>query len=270
MAGNASVTYPNFVDGLPSVAAHVNTNNNDIVSWINANAAHLDGAKPFTGPVTLPGNPSAANHAANKAYVDASVPAGVISMFGGVAAPAGYLLCQGQAVSRATYAALFAAIGTAYGAGDGSTTFNLPDGRGRSPMGSGTGTGLTNRTLGGVLGAETHTLTEAQMPSHTHVQNAHNHLVSGNTSPAGGHAHGDINGGNSLLWVSPTPTLIVDVHDGGPSYGFGEASTNLVGDHTHPISIFANVAVATNQNTGSGAAHNIIHPSFVVNYIIKT
>lgn len=60
-------------------------------------------------------------------YADA--PIGAILAFGGSSAPAGWLLCQGQAVSRTTYAALFAVIGTAYGAGDGSTTFNIPDGR---------------------------------------------------------------------------------------------------------------------------------------------
>lgn len=69
--------------------------------------------------------------------------AGVTGMFfqyGGSSAPTGYLLCDGSAVSRATYAALFTVIGTSYGAGDGSTTFNLPDGRGRGFIGAGTGT----------------------------------------------------------------------------------------------------------------------------------
>lgn len=69
-------------------------------------------------------------------YADA--PIGAILAFGGTAAPAGWLLCQGQAVSRTTYAALFAAIGTAYGAGDGSTTFNLPDPREAALVGAGT------------------------------------------------------------------------------------------------------------------------------------
>ena len=69
-------------------------------------------------------------------YADA--PIGAILAFGGSSAPAGWLLCQGQAVSRTTYAALFAAIGTAYGAGDGSTTFNLPDPREAALVGAGT------------------------------------------------------------------------------------------------------------------------------------
>ena len=69
-------------------------------------------------------------------YADA--PIGAIQAFGGSSAPAGWLLCQGQAISRTTYAALFAVIGTAYGAGDGSTTFNLPDPREAALVGAGT------------------------------------------------------------------------------------------------------------------------------------
>lgn len=75
-----------------------------------------------------------------------TIPAfsGVITMFGGPTAPTGWLLCDGSAVSRTTYATLFAAIGTTYGTGDGSTTFNLPDFRGVFPKGAGS----TNRTAG--------------------------------------------------------------------------------------------------------------------------
>ncbi len=84
------------------------------------------------------------------------------------AVPSGFLACDGAAVSRATYADLFAVIGTTHGAGDGVTTFNLPDARGRSAVGTGQGSGLTNRALGATGGAESHTLTEAQMPMHGH------------------------------------------------------------------------------------------------------
>lgn len=97
-----------------------------------------------------------------------ATPTGAIGMFAATAAPTGWLLCDGAAVSRTTYAALFAVIGTAWGAGDGSTTFNKPDLRGRGPVGSGTGSGLTARTLAQTGGAETHTLSTAEMPAHTH------------------------------------------------------------------------------------------------------
>lgn len=81
------------------------------------------------------------------------------------APPTGYLLEQGQAVSRTTYAGLFAAIGTRYGAGDGNSTFNLPDSRGRVSVGRGSG---QFATLGAKGGVENVTLTEGQMPQHSH------------------------------------------------------------------------------------------------------
>ena len=97
------------------------------------------------------------------------LPVGTISYFPDASIPAGWLSANGQAVSRATYAALFAKIGTTYGAGNGTTTFNLPDGRGRTLIGSGQGTGLTNRALGATGGAEAHQLTIPEMPAHTHT-----------------------------------------------------------------------------------------------------
>lgn len=68
----------------------------------------------------------------------------------------GFLKCDASAVSRTTYADLFAVIGTTFGSGDGSTTFNLPDGLGRAAVGAGTGSGLTARSRGDLIGAETH------------------------------------------------------------------------------------------------------------------
>jgi len=97
-----------------------------------------------------------------------SIQPGMIEMFAGNAAPTGWLLCDGAAVSRTLYPALFAAIGTAFGVGDGSTTFNVPDLRGRVPIGAGTGSGLTARTLAQQVGAETHPLTVPELPTHTH------------------------------------------------------------------------------------------------------
>jgi microcystin-dependent protein len=110
-----------------------------------------------------------------------TIPVGTVSFYGGTSAPSGWLLCYGQAISRSTYSALFTAISTTYGVGDGSTTFNLPDIRGRviagqDDMGGSSAnrlTGVTGSlngdTLGATGGAETHTLTEAEMPAHTHT-----------------------------------------------------------------------------------------------------
>ena len=87
---------------------------------------------------------------------NALVPAGCIQMYGGSTVPGGWLLCNGAAISRTTYASLYAAIGTIYGAGNGSTTFNLPDFRGIFPRGAGTSGQLTNANstaFSGILGA---------------------------------------------------------------------------------------------------------------------
>lgn len=111
-----------------------------------------------------------------------AVPAGIVTAYAGSVAPTGYLLCAGQAVSRVTYAALFAAISTAFGSGDGSTTFNLPDLRGRFPLGldgmngssanrvtSASTGGSGSNTRGATGGSEIHFLSISEMPAHQHL-----------------------------------------------------------------------------------------------------
>lgn len=94
----------------------------------------------------------------------AVMPAGAVLPYAASAAPAGFLLCDGSAVSRTTYARLFATIGTTYGAGDGSTTFNVPNMADRMPVGvSGT------KALGSAGGAASVTLAAANLPNHTHT-----------------------------------------------------------------------------------------------------
>jgi microcystin-dependent protein len=99
--------------------------------------------------------------------------------FAGTAAPTGYLACDGSAVSRTTYAALFAAISTTWGAGNGTTTFNIPNLQRRVTVGSGgSGTATLANSVGSTGGAETHTLITAEMPSHTHTLTANVSLSS--------------------------------------------------------------------------------------------
>lgn len=90
---------------------------------------------------------------------------GEIKIWGSDTIPDGWLLCNDQAVSRTTYATLFSVIGTTFGIGDGATTFNVPDLRGKVTVGKDSG---TFSTLGATGGEEEHTLTEAEMPTHSH------------------------------------------------------------------------------------------------------
>lgn len=179
------------------------------------------------------------------------VPAGSVVDFAGSAAPTGWLICAGQALSRAANADLFAAIGTTYGAPSGAT-FNLPDCRGRVTAGRDVDSGgfagrLTtpnSQTLGAAGGAQTVTLTEAQMPTHTHD-------VTGSTNEAGAHTH--TYNGSDTTFVSP---------GGEGARGSGTGSTSSAGAHSHTISVSA-------ANAGSGEAHSNVQPVIILTKIIK-
>lgn len=95
------------------------------------------------------------------------VPSGSIMQYAGSAAPTGWLIADGSAVSRTTYADLYTAIGTTYGSGNGSTTFNLPDLKGKVPVGKNSSETEFD-TLGETGGAKTHTLSLSEIPSHSH------------------------------------------------------------------------------------------------------
>lgn len=131
----------------------------------------------------------------------ARVPAGMVMHFAGADAPSGWLVCDGSAVARADYADLFSAIGTVYGAGDGSTTFNLPDLRGEFLRGLDSGRGVdADRALGSAqeeaYKSHTHTGSSSNTGSHTHTgsvtvnsDGAHTHTVSGTAASNGTHTH---------------------------------------------------------------------------------
>lgn len=180
------------------------------------------------------------------------------------AAPTGWLLCNGAAVSRTTYAFLYNAIGTAYGAGDGTTTFNVPDLRGRLPLGAGTGTasGATAWARGaqpttGAGGEQSHQLTaeESGVPSHTHVTDP----ADANTTSA------DFGGG--ALWTQNGTVVATDGN------GQGEGTSLLYGNGGFNIGLLASVpemTVASNEPAGADTAHNTMPPVSVVNWFIKT
>jgi microcystin-dependent protein len=130
------------------------------------------------------------------------MPIGAICYWGKTTPPAGWLLCDGSAVSQATYPALFALLGTTFGPAAGGN-FTLPDLRSRIPIGTGTGAGLSAYALAATGGEETHTLVSGEMPSHTHAQDVNtvigagaalpvqaslspNHALGGTTSSTGG------------------------------------------------------------------------------------
>lgn len=142
------------------------------------------------------GTPSSSNKYVTADTLAASFPAGFVQMYGGASAPSGWQLCDGSSLLRASFAALFTAIGTTYGSADG-THFNVPDMRGRVPVGVGTGTGggasgtglptggsaLTAVALASWKGEETHTLIIAEMPAHTHTGTYGNNIATGGMNP---------------------------------------------------------------------------------------
>lgn len=130
-----------------------------------------------------------------------AAPVGVVTMFAGSSAPATWLLCDGSAVSRTTYAALFTVIGTTYGAGNGSTTFNVPDFRGVFPKGAGT----TNRAAGvdangnyyaGTLG------TYSQDKMQGHIHKTYHYFTAGGVTER---SKGSYNGSDEQAFSTSTP-----------------------------------------------------------------
>jgi microcystin-dependent protein len=200
-----------------------------------ASIAFTDQGADPTSPGTLQRNGGRLKWHDGNVVVTLDVPPGTVVAFAGTTIPAGWLLCNGQAVSRTTYAALFAVIGTTYGAGDGSTTFNVPNLLSRVPVGFDSGA-IEFNAMGKTGGAKTHTLTVAELPSHSHTASG-NIAIYQTGNEAGGHGtKAPADGFTNRLFV-----------DGG--------STGV------------NVTVGS---TGGGGAHNNLQPYITMNYIIRT
>jgi len=176
-----------------------------------------------------------------------TVQTGVLQPFGGAstAVPSGYLFCDGSAVSRTTYANLFAVIGTTWGVGNGSTTFNIPNGQGRSFYGK--ATSGTGSTLGGTFGAIDHTHTGGTVSGSTANESAHTHTVaSGATS---------VNNSNTGITLGTDADVAARDH----THGGGSLTTSAGSAHSHSAGTLAVGASGTGNP-----------PGFVGNWIIKT
>lgn len=172
------------------------------------------------------------------------LPTGSVIPFGGDSAPTGWLIADGAEVSRSTYSDLFAVVGTKFGAGNGTTTFNVPNLKGRVIAGK-DASQTEFDTVGKSGGAKTHSLTSAENGSHTHTQAAHNHYIDG---PTGGQLSG-YSGAGSGSGAGYTPWF------GG---GFGAQPAGV-----------SSVAPTINSS-GSGAPHNNLQPYLTMNYLIKS
>ncbi len=179
--------------------------------------------------------------AANVSQVNgvASVPTGAIMAYGAASAPTGWLLCDGSAVSRTTYSGLFGVIGTTYGSGNGTTTFNVPTTANNIPIGAG-----SIAALGASAGSATHTISSSELPTHNHTINI--------TDP--GHAHND-------YCTGPAGQLTN-----------GGAGQNTMGrttlDNLNVQSATTGIT-ASSSNAGSSTAMSLVQPVVGVTYIIK-
>lgn len=178
------------------------------------------------------------------------LPAGLLLPYAGGAVLPGFLECDGAAVSRAGYAALFAAIGTTWGPGDGVTTFNLPDLRDRAAIGTSPG-GLgadrpTARAVGDAGGEETHTLTTPELAAHAH----------GVTDPGHNHAYSFSPPGYLTAHKGMTPTLTW------PAIGATAAQEV-------PPSVTASQTNVTIDDEGGDEPHNNMQPFASVLWLIK-
>lgn len=273
----------------PAVAAQVQDNFADLLTWIKANYRQKDDTPLLTVMPTLPGTPTIDQHAATKAYADGIIPVATMLEYGGTALPSGFLWCDGASYSTTgVYADLFGYIGYAFGGSGGN--FNVPNMANRIAVGKGTGDFATLGATGGSAnavavahthGSADHTHTTAD---HSHTTTDHSHTYSGTTTSPGNHTH--------AFNTVDTPGAILSAASGHGGGNIGVVTTSASGDHSHTFS--GTTSGASNGNTTSGASNgnttsgastgNTTNsqtptatgvganypPYVVVNYIIKT
>ncbi|MCR6722181.1 MAG: tail fiber protein [Chitinophagaceae bacterium] len=209
---------------------------------------------------------------------------GTVVAYAGNTAPEGWMLCSGAAISRSTFPELFATIGTSFGAGNGTSTFNIPDLRGRAVFGLDdmggvaanrltTTFGISGTQMGAKGGSAKTEMSINGMPSHAHdftgqsvttSTNSHSHIYNdayyaenfsggtGNNSRIGNVNNTDYD--NNFYWRTNSNT-----HSTGPS-SINSGSTS----HTHTFTATGNIS-----NTGSGTTFDVLNPGIALNYIIK-
>jgi microcystin-dependent protein len=202
-----------------------------------------------TGQVTLETTPQVGSNAVYTQGNAANLvtPIGSVSMWAASGDPSGgyWLVCDGRAISRTTYATLFAAVASTYGNGDGSTTFNIPDFRERAAVGKSSAQTLIPQynctVLGTQIGEGKHTQTTAEMPVHNHgtTESAHSHNIHGDANPS---ASG-----------SGATAIVPFAANKAQNYGVTDTATTGL----------------TINNAGSGTAFNVVQPGLVVNFIIR-
>ncbi len=253
-----------YIDGL-------NTSNPTSTDAVSQADDHLRLIKS-TIKTTFPNISGAvtATHSAINSATSFDMPSGSIIAYAGSSAPSGWLICDGSAISRSTYATLFGIISTTYGVGDSSSTFNLPDLRERVIAGKATSaslltsgvSGITSTTLGNAGGVQGVTLTSAQsgVPAHTHglTMNAHNHSFSG--SP---HTHNFTHGLDNFH----------DISGSTPSGNFGSGQTKATESATAGGTIGNTTStgtIANNSTANASSAHTNVQPTIILNFCIKT
>jgi microcystin-dependent protein len=218
----------------------------------------------------------------SQAQLDAAITAalwkpGDIKAQGGSAVPSGWLACDGSAVNRATYGALYAALGGAtspWGQGDGATTFNLPDLRGRAPFGAGAAAGdatATTHALGTKFGAEKVTLAAAEgsVPTHGHadtIDTANSSVLTTGTESAD-HSHGyTAPGSQALVTGSPTGSALARAGVGASTGGRSTPHSHSVPAHKHTVT----GGVTNHPGANAVNGHNNLPPGAAVTMIVKT